>query len=88
MNIIEQIDARFVSGNAVPVSRTHLTADEWQQIKAELAKVREDALEEAAKAIEANKYEDLVKAEIREPLNGLIDILAKQIRIRALKDGE
>ena len=43
MNIIEQIEERFVSGNAVPVSRTHLTADEWQQIKAELAKVREDA---------------------------------------------
>ena len=81
MGIIEQIDARFQCFGEV------ILTEEWRlSIKAEIAKSRKDALEEAAKAIEANKYGDLVKAEIREPLNCFIDICAKQIRVCALKE--
>jgi hypothetical protein len=84
MNIIEQIDARFVSGNAVPVSRTHLTADEWQQIKAELAKVREYALEEAANECRKHKVMREKTGHARESSAAR----ALEETIRALKDGE
>jgi hypothetical protein len=36
--IIAAIDARFVSGNAVPVERAPIKAEEWAAIRSELAK--------------------------------------------------
>jgi len=36
----EAIDARFRSGNSVPVERAHITAAEWETIKAALATVQ------------------------------------------------
>lgn len=33
MNIIEQIDLKFTSGNDVPVSRAVLTKEEWEEVK-------------------------------------------------------
>jgi hypothetical protein len=34
MNTIERIEARFRSGNSVPVERAYITADEWAVLKA------------------------------------------------------
>ena len=39
-DLIERIEARFVSGNSVPVERAHITASEWKIIR--------DALEDDA----------------------------------------
>jgi hypothetical protein len=33
---VAKINARFVSGNSVPVERVHVTADEWGAVKAEI----------------------------------------------------
>lgn len=33
MNLIEKIDARFRSGNSVPVTRANITAEEWEALK-------------------------------------------------------
>jgi hypothetical protein len=38
--IIEAIDKRFVSGNTVPVERAHVRANEWEEIKLALAKIK------------------------------------------------
>lgn len=34
MNLIEQIDLRFRSGNSIPIERAHVTAEEWTEIRA------------------------------------------------------
>lgn len=33
MDVIEKINLRFKSGNSIPIERTHLTADEWAELK-------------------------------------------------------
>jgi hypothetical protein len=50
--MIDAIDARFVSGNSVPIERTHITSSEWDRMrpavqKAELAAIREELLVKA-----------------------------------------
>lgn len=36
--VVEAIDARFISGNSVPVERAPVKADEWAVIRAAIAK--------------------------------------------------
>jgi hypothetical protein len=38
--IIKAIDARFVSGNSVPVERAHIKRDEWIELHAALAHMK------------------------------------------------
>lgn len=33
MTIIEKVDLRFRSGNSVPITRAHITAEEWAALK-------------------------------------------------------
>lgn len=91
MNIIEQIDARFTEPPVNGSNVVHITELHWQQIKAELAKVRGDALEEAAKAcdeISDKYYQDEHRRfpELKTDAEAGADDCAN--RIRALKDGE
>lgn len=37
MNTIERIEARFRSGNSVPVERAHIAANEWAALKCMVA---------------------------------------------------
>jgi hypothetical protein len=55
--LIEQINARFQSGNSVSVERAHITADEWSGIRAALSAppaVKEGELIAAAKRVLSN----------------------------------
>jgi hypothetical protein len=45
LEFVKRLDARFVSGNSVPIERTHITADEWFSLrqyaqKVDLASIR------------------------------------------------
>lgn len=42
MNIIEKISAKFRSGNDIPVSRTMLTRDEWQELLSHIWQLEEE----------------------------------------------
>jgi hypothetical protein len=53
--LLQQIEARFRSGNSVPVERAHITADEWAVICANL---------QAAKPEQAQTAVGLPEAEI------------------------
>lgn len=88
MNIIEQIDALFAPDSVFAVT---IYSEQWQQIKEAFAKVREDALEEAAKACDeiSDKYyqgEHRRFPELKTDAEAGADDCAN--RIRALKDGE
>lgn len=39
---LEQVAARFRSGNSAPVERAHITAEEWQAVEAAYAELREE----------------------------------------------
>jgi hypothetical protein len=59
------LDMRFVSGNSVPLERTHITADEWYSLrqyaqKSELAAIRASLPNvERATVMLSNLYDDL-----------------------------
>ena len=37
--LVALLDARFVSGNSVPVERAHIKADEWKLLRSSLAPI-------------------------------------------------
>lgn len=42
MSLLDKIDARFRSGNSVPVERTNITASEWAELRATLEAAEAD----------------------------------------------
>lgn len=59
MTLIKTIDARFQSGNSVPVERVHITAEEWVELKASMQAVQESVIPDGYKVIRIELWQSI-----------------------------
>lgn len=57
-DLISTISARFKSGNSVPVERSHITVDEWAQIRQAIA---DHEAEQDQQAKDAARWHEVIK---------------------------
>jgi hypothetical protein len=86
MNTIERIEARFRSGNSVPVERAYVTADEWNGLRHFPVHFIEQVIQEVFAMAESGKSAQQIATFVEVVLS---DCRPSEADIRfALKAGE